>query len=405
MRKKIIILLLAMVTIINIITAAFIFFDIQIMQTPEVVIKIEVVEVTSEEAILHTIIEINNPNDFEIVAKNLEIVTTTPNGYVVAHVLIEGGEIDSNEKKIFTKDVIISFNSHRPELLTTKITGEVGANIWFIKKTIPLNIGVITSIENLIDELAAPNVDITVDFAELTTKGINITALMDVYNPNSFDIFVRDVSVDIVTGEGKKIGNVDVIGGGVVAAKDYLQINSSGNILFEALNAEILVINMSGVAGAKIAGFEKNLSFNIQTKIIVPDLEEIILSKDKPTILSIRLDEKFTLEGFVFYVGIEIDNSYKVDLILKDMIFSIYTVVDDTLHLISETDKIDEILVKAGTSELSSCEILIPFSKILTIFWSTDSIMVSARGNVTIKGVNQSIFLEIRGYQSIHPFR
>lgn len=405
MRKKIIILLLAVVTIINIITAAFIFFDIQIMQTPEVVIEIEVVEVTSEEAILHTIIEINNPNDFEIVAKNLEIVTTTPNGYVVTRALIEGGTINSHEKKIFTKDVIISFDGHRPELLTTKITGEVGANLWFIKKTIPLNIGVITSIENLIDELATPNVDITVDFAELTTKGINITALMDVYNPNSFDIFVRDVSVDIVTGEGKKIGNVDVIGGGVVAAKDYLQINSSGNILFEALNAEILVINMSGVAGAKIAGFEKNLSFNIQTKIIVPDLEEIILSKDKPTILSIRLDEKFTLKGFVFYVGIEIDNSYKVDLILKDMIFSIYTVVDDTLHLISETDKIDEILVKAGTSELSSCEILIPFSKILTIFWSTDSIMVSARGNVTIKGVNQSIFIEIRGYQSIHPFR
>lgn len=405
MRKKIIILLLAMVTIINIITAAFIFFDIQIMQTPEVVIKIEVVEVTSEEVILHTIIEINNPNDFEIVAKNLEIVTTTPNGYVVTRALIEGGEIDSNEKKVFTKDVIISFDGHRPELLTTKITGEVGANIWFIKKTIPLNIGVITSIENLIDELAAPNVDITVDFAELTAKGINITALIDVYNPNSFDIFVRDVSVDIVTGEGKKIGNVDVIGGGVVAAKDYLQINSSGNILFEALNAEILVINMSGVAGAKIAGFEKNLSFNIQTKIIVPDLEEIILSKDKPTILSIRLDEKFTLKGFVFYVGIEIDNSYKVDLILKDMIFSIYTVVDDTLHLVSEADKIDEILVKAGTSELSSCEILIPFSKILTIFWSTDSIMVSARGNITIKGVNQSIFIEIRGYQSIHPFR
>ncbi len=405
MRKKIIILLLAVVTIINIITAAFIFFDIQIMQTPEVVIEIEVVEVTSEEAILHTIIEINNPNDFEIVAKNLEIVTTTPNGYVVTRALIEGGTINSHEKKIFTKDVIISFDGHRPELLTTKITGEVGANLWFIKKTIPLNIGVITSIENLIDELAAPNVDITVDFAELTAKGINITALIDVYNPNSFDIFVRDVSVDIVTGEGKKIGNVDVIGGGVVAAKDYLQINSSGNILFEALNAEILVINMSGVAGAKIAGFEKNLSFNIQTKIIVPDLEEIILSKDKPTILSIRLDEKFTLKGFVFYVGIEIDNSYKVDLILKDMIFSIYTVVDDTLHLISETDKIDEILVKAGTSELSSCEILIPFSKILTIFWSTDSIMVSARGNVTIKGVNQSIFIEIRGYQSIHPFR
>jgi LEA14-like dessication related protein len=404
MRKKTIAILFVIVTIIYIIVGAFLFLDIQIMETPEIIIEIEVNELSSEEAILRTIVDIYNPNGFEIIAKNLEVVTTTPNGYKVAHVSIKGGRINSHEKKTFTNDVIIAFNGHSPELLTSKITGEVGANILFIKKTIPLNIGVVTSIENLINELTAPSVSVTVDFLEITTECINITAIMDIYNPNSFDIFINDIIVEITSEEGKKIGDVDV-SGGVVVAKDYLQLNSNGTVLLEALNAEMLILNMSGTAGVKIAGFEKNLSFNIQTRVVVPDLEEILLSKDAPTFLSIKLDEKFTLRGIIFYVGLEINNSYKVDLVVKNLTFRIYTVVDDTNRLIGENDKLDEILAKAGSSGFFSCEILVPYSKILPIDWSIDWMMASVTGGVSIKGVNQSAFLEIRGYLNLHPFR
>lgn len=404
MRKKTITILLAIATIIYIIIGAFLFLNIQIMETPEIIIKIEVTELSSEEAILHTSIDIYNPNGFEIIVKNLEVVTTTPDGYEVSRVLIKGGEISHHEKKTFSNDVIIAFNGNNPELLTSKITGEVGANILFIKKTIPLNIGVVTSIENLINKLAAPIVSIAVDFLEITTDGINITAIMDIYNPNSFDIFIKDIFMDIRNEEGKKIGDVG-ISEGVIESKDYLLLNSNGTILLEALNAEILILNLSWIAGVKIAGFEKNLSFNIQTRIVVPDFEELILSKEVPIFLSIKLDEKFTLRGIIFYIGLEINNSYKVDLVVKNLIFKIYTVADDTNRLIGENDKLDEILVKAGSSELSSCEILVPYSKILSFDGSIDWMMASVTGSVSIKGVNQSVFLEIRGYHSLHPFR
>jgi len=404
MKKKIIAILFTIVTIIYIIVGALLFLNIQLMETPEIIIKVEVAEVNSEEAILHTTIDIDNPNDFEIVAKNLEVVTTTPEGYVVARLSIEGGEIGSHGKKTFTKNVSVAFNGYSPKLLTSKITGEVGANTLFIQKTIPLNIGVVTSIENLINELAAPSMNVMVEFVEITTEGIKINATMDVYNPNTFEIYIENISTEIETKTGKKVGNVDLIGD-VIAAKEYLPLNSSGIILFEALNAEKLVINMRGAAGAKIAGFEKNLSFNIQTGIIVPDLEELLLSKDKPTILSIKVDEKLTLKGIVFYVSMEVNNSYKVDLLVKDIVSRVYVVDGDGLHLIGENNKVEDILAEVGTSGLCSCEVLVPFSNLFPIRWSTDWLMVSVSGSVTIKGVNQSVYIEIRGYHDLHLFR
>lgn len=404
MRKKLIAILFVIVTVIYIIVGALLFLNIQLMETPEIIIKVEVTEINSEEAILHTTIDIDNPNSFEIVAKNLEVVTTTQDGFEVARVSFKGGEIGSHDKKTFTKNVSVAFDGYSPELLTSKITGEVGANTLFIQKTIPLNIGVVTSIENLINKLAAPTMSVMAEFVEITTEGIDLTAAIDVYNPNTFDIYIENISTEIETETGKKVGDVDVIGG-VIAAKEYLQLNSSGTILFEMLNAEMLVINMSGIAGAKIAGFEKNLSFNIQTRIMVPDLEELLLSKDKPTILSIKVDEKLTLKGIVFYVSMEINNSYKVDLLVKDIVSRVYVVDEDGHHLIGENDKVEDILAEVGTSGLSKCEVLVPFSNLFPIHWSADSIMVSVSGNVAIKGVNQSVYLEIRGYHDIHLFR
>jgi len=132
MRKKIIIILLVIISILNIIAAAFIYFDIQMMQAPEVVIEIDVLELSSENIILYSIIEIDNPNDFEIITQNLELIINSPDGYEITRVFIEGGKINSNQKKNFSKEIILSFNENGPGLIKTKITGEFGANFWFI---------------------------------------------------------------------------------------------------------------------------------------------------------------------------------------------------------------------------------------------------------------------------------
>ena len=182
-------------------------------------------------------------------------------------------------------------------------------------------------------------------------------------------------------------------------------MNCNGTILFETLNAEMLKLNMSADIGAQIAGFEKKLPFNIYINILVPDLEEILLSKDEPIFLSIKLDEKFTFRGIIFYGTLEINNRYNIDLEIKNITFSIFTVVDDNNRLLGQNNKIEEISSEAGTVGHSSSQILVPYRNIFPIDWSTDWIMASVTGRVTIKGVSQSAFLEIRGYHSLHPIR
>ena len=136
MRKKIIAIFIAL-TIIYIIFGGLLFLNIQLMEAPEILVEIEVTELNSEEATLNVDVKIYNPNGFDMVTKNLKVMAITPDGYEVANVLIEGGKIDSNSKKTFTEDIKIGFDGRKPKELTTKISGEVGANILFIEKTIP----------------------------------------------------------------------------------------------------------------------------------------------------------------------------------------------------------------------------------------------------------------------------
>jgi len=401
MKKKIKIILIIIVTIIYIIIGGFLFLNIQLLDSPQIIINIEVAEINSENAILQTKIDIDNPNDFEIVVKNLLIVTTTPDGYEVARSLINGGEIGPKQNKTFTKEIIIAFDGHSPEQLTSKITGEIGVNILFTQKTIPLNIGIVTSLEHLINDLAAPSLNVTVEVVDIKTEGIEINATIDIYNSNNFEIYIKDISNDIETKTGKKIGNINVIGANI-PGKGSLQIKGNGSMLLEAFNEKIIYLNLSGTVGTIIAGFEKNLSIDIKNKILIPDIEELIFSKDKPTILSIKIKGKFTLRGYLFEIIMEVDNTYKVDLIFRNITSEIYLVNNNDYIFIGKCENIDDIIVKSGESDISKCEILVPYSKLLPLIRSTEWVMNAVSSEISILGVNQSIFFEIRGYQDFN---
>jgi LEA14-like dessication related protein len=400
MEKKVIILF-TIIAIIYIIVGAFLFLNIQLMDAPEIIINIEVADINSENAILHTKIDIDNPNSFKVVVKNLLIVTTTNEGYEVARTLIQGGEIGSNEKKTFTGDITVAFNGHSPELLTTKITGEVGANILFIQKIIPLNVGIVTSLEHIFNDLTVPNMNVAIEVADITTERIEINATIDVFNPNNFEIYIEDISNDIETESGKKIGKLNVIGG-KIPGKGSLQIKGNGSLLLEAFNEEHVNLNLSGIVGATIAGFEKNLSFDIKNKVIMPNLEEIMFSKDKSTILSVKIKGKLTLRGYLFEILMGVENTYKVDIEFRNITSEIYFVKNDDHRFIGKCENVEDIVVESGSKDVSTCEILVPYSKLFPFDLSTDWIMNSVSSRISIVGINQSLFFEIRGYQDFN---
>ncbi|MCK4996517.1 MAG: hypothetical protein KAR55_06475, partial [Thermoplasmatales archaeon] len=75
MKKRTVTLILVIVTIINIIAGSLIFINIQIMQMPETTIKIDVLEMNSNEVVVQTTIDMYNPNGFDMIMKDFELIT------------------------------------------------------------------------------------------------------------------------------------------------------------------------------------------------------------------------------------------------------------------------------------------------------------------------------------------
>jgi LEA14-like dessication related protein len=404
MRKKIYCLIVILIIFIYIILTAILFFSVQTIIAPEVIIKVEISELNTEEAILLTSIQVENLNGFDIILRNLKIESTTIDGYKVASISIKGGKIAANKNRTFNNQNVIAFNGHSPDVLKTKITGEVGANILFLQKTIDLKVGVITSLDEVLNNIEIPSASIFVEFDELIEGGIKLSALINITNPNSFDLIFDDISADFITDSGEVVGNIDLFGG-KIKANDSLSVKGNGNILFESLNAETLTIELESDFTVIIAGFEKSLPFNIETNIVVPNLEELLLATGDPTFLSIKLDERFTLRGIMFYVTLQITNNYKFDIEIRNLEFGIYSVRNNNPRLLGQNKKIEQIKVDAGAKDQSTCQILIPYRKILPIYFTSKWIMGSVVGRVSIKGVNHSVYLQIRGYQSLRPVR
>jgi len=406
MNKKVSILLIVIITIINIIAGSLIFLDVQLMKTPETTITIDILEINSDEIIIQTTIDVFNPNGFGIIIKNLELITTDTSGNNVVHMIMDGGDIPPNENKAFISDILIDFDGYHPKTLITKITGTIGAHLGIIRKTIPLNIIVIAAVEDIIRDIATPIIHTQVDFGEITQEQINITVIIEAYNPNTFDLYIDNASINVETETGKNVGFL-TLEDNILSAKNTEKISSSGGILLvEALNAEMVTINISATANAKIADFNKSLPFYAEIKMNIPDIGTL-LSSDSPLDIIVKGDFKLSIDGLTAEMTLEINNPAKIALEAKDVIVSLYEVNNDIKQLIGECKLNEGIIEKENMTALKG-KTVIPYSRLITPKDGNiipEGILIMASGNVTVQGLNQFIWIRIGGYQNLHPFK
>ena len=398
-------LLVVVILIINIIASVFIFLDIRVMEMPETTIKVDLIEINSEEIIIHHSIEIYNPNQFEIIVDNFEVVANTIYGDEIARLKIGGGRIPSQTNRTFESSDRIAFKDQGYNTITSKITGTVGVKfLGLIKKTLPVAVNIITSVGDVIHDISAPIVHIETDFGKITLEGINFTGTIDIYNPNPFDMYVEDFSIEIETETGEIVGNLDVTEG-IIPAKSSFDLIGKGRILIEALNAKTLSVNMSGVAGVKIAGINKSIPFSIDAHLNIPRLEDI-LSSDTPTEAIIISDMKATLRGFISNMTLEINNPNEIGLIARDITFLIYRVDKDEKKLVGESIIEEAEMGPENTSNIST-QILLPYSKLLFSRrkgFLPDALLVIVRANITTPGLDAHIWIGVSGYQDLRPF-
>ena len=408
MKKKtiIFIVIIAIVTILNVISAAFLYFDVNAMEAPDATIKVELVSMNSTEALIKTTIEIRNPNNFDIITKDIGLVTKASNGESIAEASLKGGTIGPHENETFTKTISINFKGNNPETLETRLTGTAGIKSGFIQKTLTFSANIITTMDSIINDLLLPNINVHVDFGELGQKSVNVTAVLETYNPNSFDMTIKDVVINMTTEKGENVGEFS-LSGGALAAKSFLNLSGNGTIKIEVLNAKQILASIDANVDETIAGYTKTLPLSLKATVGVPDLKTLLPST-LPTEAILRSDFRISLRGLVSAITVEAHNPNNIELLAKDITISVYRIDGDTRKLLGECS-IPDSTIKAEDTTIINGELVIPYSKLLIPpaggRFLPDWIEIDALANMTIKGLDTYVWVGIIAHQDMHPFR
>ena len=204
-KKTIIAISLVVLFLINIVAAAFIFIDIQVLAFPQTTLQVDVIEINTDEIIIHHNLKLYNPNSFEMILKDFQIVATTTEGEEVANLTIDGGSIPGQSHQNYSASDTIVMKGNLSGLLSSTVTGIVGFNIFgIITKTIPLEVTVLISLKEALQKIAVPGIILRAEFGNITRQGVNLTTAIEVSNQNPFGMFIEEFQAAITTETGNE---------------------------------------------------------------------------------------------------------------------------------------------------------------------------------------------------------
>jgi LEA14-like dessication related protein len=406
MKKRLIAILLVIFFLINIVAAAFIFVDIQAMKFPQATIRVDVLEVNSDEITVHHDIQMYNPNSFEMILKNLQIHTTTTSGDQVANITIEGGSIPGNSKKNFSVNDQFNISGDLSGVLTSTLSGTVGIKfLGIFEKTMPLQITVVTSIKEALEAFSLPVLHMHASFGTITKDAITLNTSIDIQNQNPVNASISGISITMVTETGRSVGSF-TLDDATIPAKSSVTIHGIGTVLFEALNAKKLFINISANAILFIAGMNKSLPFSSTVEIDVPTIAQFIPTGE-PLELAIKVDLSRGRGGLNGNMTLTVMNPTKIPLVLRDVTVT-YDRVKNNEHSFVAVGPLGNGDIAPNTTVVFQGDIFLPYSKLFNVSAGgliPDMIFAQLRANVSLSGVNQSLPVALGSYIDVKMFR
>jgi len=406
MKKIILASIIIILTVLYGTVGAVLFFNIEILKAPETEITLDVLEINSDQAIIQTTINLTNPNPFDLVSKNFELILLTETGTEISRLYLEGGNIQAQKTKTLTATAPVSFNGESLHMITAKLSGILGASFFgAIEKTIPFTITIKTSIGQIIEDIAPPIISASVNMSDISQEGMKITGLFDIYNPNSFEMYVKNMTVAIKNETGQIVGTMNV-DDAVILEKQSQKLNVEGMVQLIALNSEILIMSVSGTAGIKIAGLDKSLAFSVDSQVHIPNIKDIFPSIS-PTLAVINANMKATLHGFISYMTLEIQNPNPLALSARDVTFSIYRVDGNKQTFIGDCVVAEATVAAKATTNIPA-QVVLPYLKLFIPQgkgFIPDGLLVVVQVNVTLAGLDQYYWIGVSGYQDLHAFR
>jgi len=406
MKKKTFIIIAIIIAIFYIILGALLFLDIQVINSPQTTIQVEISEITAEHIKLLSTIDIDNQNNFDLIVEDLVIIAATDTGAELAQITLEGGTIKGNSNHTFISTDTITLSEDLSGDIITTIKGTFGLKfLGIIQKTLPLEITVLVSIQEVLDSISAPIIEFDVEFGNLTTESIEIIPKLTIENPNPISISIEEFQAHIRTDTGNEVGSFS-LPTVTIQGDATTSITSSGMIRIEALNAETLYMDLSTEIGAKIAGFKKFINFSTTGTILMPDLEEL-LPIDQVVELSLYVDMRLSLNGLISNTIVEIENPTELPLMFTDITVDYYSVKGDDKHFITRVDITGgEIPAKSiqsfsGEGKLPILQLLLTPGPGLIPDWFN----LRAGANVSVTGLDIQIPLGLNAYIDLHPLR
>jgi LEA14-like dessication related protein len=405
-KKKIIAISLVVLFLINIVAAAFIFIDIQVLAFPQTTLQVDVIEINTDEIIIHHNLKLYNPNSFEMILRDFRIIAKTTEGEVVANITIDGGSIPSQTHQNYSASDTIVMKGNLSGLLSSTITGIVGFNIFgIITKTIPLEVTILISLKEALQKIAVPDIILRAEFGNITKQGVNLTTAIEVSNKNPFGMFIEEFQAAITTETGNEVGSFTITGA-FIPAESTVTITGSGSVILEALNAKKLIIDLHANAGANVAGIDKSLPISAKIEIIIPNLEEMV-PPDKPLDLSLDIDLSRTRGGLKGNMTLEVINPTKIPFIAKDLIVMYYGVKNNQKYLVAEGPFGSGELVPESTTYFHG-EMVLYYSKLFNFSgkgFLPDKVFAQLHAKISLPNVTIYIPVVIGSYIDLHLLR
>jgi LEA14-like dessication related protein len=403
--KKILVIIVSALILINVLVGAFLFLDIQILKAPVIHADINLIELTPDQILLEAQINVTNPNPFDISVENFKVVSTTSDGYEIGQFFIAGGNIPPNKEKTFTAQDELGFSNHDFTLIKNTITVDIGISILgIIKKTIPFEMTVDASLTNITNTIAVPVIHLQATVDDITRDGVQFSGTLDAYNPNSFEIFIENLSLKMQTEKNVDVGIVNLTGG-ILKPKGSLSIDVKGTLLFKVLDAKQILVNLSGRAGIQAAGIKKSIPFSVDIQFIVPDPGTLLSLNDTFNFI-LSGDFKLRARGVLCTIEFTIYNPSKIPLDARNLICSIFRFDNNKTRLLG-TQNMSPCTVEPKNEVCVSTQIRLPYS---TFLFSgahrilPDWFILTIKGNFSISGVNRSLPFAITGNLSPHLF-
>jgi len=351
--KKIILLSIVALIIINLIITISLFISLISLSTPDITAYIDAIYLDENELRLETIIDIKNANHYPITIDDLKVEITSKSHEKIGTISFQEMTIQANENNTFSSTDSLYMTSDKIDEIYSIITADFKINfLGIFTKTLPINITVIASAGDIIESIIAPYIIINANLNDFNDQGILFEGSLSINNPNNFAIYLTDLDIQMSHTNATDLGDLE-ISDAAINPHETRKVNIDGIIHYNALNQGVLNVTLHGKVGAKIAGFNSSIIFSTASTFILPDFGSFLLNNDKLEI-TLSGDFDFTLTGIDVWVAVSLKNPTNIPMTAYNFTLYVNRVTSDGKELIDTDYEAESLIPPQSITTLQS---------------------------------------------------